>query len=342
MSPRGEARVLTPADQARDDAFLLGLFEEYLCFERNLSDRTVSSYLHDCRGLADFALLRGAAGPGAVDYPLVQDWMSELASLGLTASSAARGMSALRTYFGFLVQEGHTGEDPTELLETPRRGRPLPSVLNLQQVEFIIEVATELASTAARDPKRNEATSWRDVAMLEMLYGSGLRISELIDLQFSDLVLDDGLAKVRGKGDKTRIVPVGGRAELSLRRYVDEWRPLLVKRRVSAGVVFLNQHGRQLTRTGAWWIVKEVVKKARDEAEKRAAEESDEFEMYIPPQVTPHTFRHSFATHLIEGGADLVAVQEMLGHADIVTTQIYTHVDRTYLQQEHRKYHPRA
>ncbi len=338
MTRRGVGpRVLTPADQERDDAFLLGLFEEYLSFERNLSDRTVASYLHDCRGLADFALHRGVQEPGSVDYTLLQSWMSELASLGLSASSAARGRSALRTYFGFLVQEGHIEEDPTERLEAPRRGRPLPSVLTVDQIACILRTAAAYAvllqRTADLIPRR-KAAGWRDVAMLEVLYGSGIRISELTGLRVRDLLLDEGFAVVRGKGDKTRIVPVGGRAAHTLDRYLEIWRPCLEARGASAGVLFLNQRGSPISRTGAWNIVKQAVERARPRAARRG--------IPIGTEVTPHTFRHSFATHLLEGGADLVAVQEMLGHADIATTQIYTHVDRTYLQAEHRRYHPRA
>ena len=338
MSPRGVGpRVITPADQERDDAFLLGLFEEYLCFERNLSDRTVISYLHDCRGLADFALLRGAAGPKAVDYALLQEWMSELAGFGLTASSAARGRSALRTYFGFLVDEGHIWQDPTERLEAPRRSRRLPSVLSIEQVCRILvrcEARARYIRRRSECSSKQKAAAWRDAAMLEVLYGSGLRISELTGLRIGDLLLEDGLAVVRGKGDKSRIVPVGGGATRMLRQYLEAWRPHLDRPRVSKGVLFLNQRGGAMSRTGAWNVVKVAAGNATPKTVRRG--------IPILTEVTPHTFRHSFATHLLEGGADLVAVQEMLGHADITTTQIYTHVDRTYLQEEHRRYHPRA
>jgi len=338
LSPRGVGpRVFTPADQARDDAFLLEPFEEFLCFERNLSDRTVSAYLHDCRGLADFALRCGSDGPGAVDYALLQDWMSELASLGLTASSAARGRSALRTYFGFLVQEGHIAQDPTERLEAPRRGQPLPSVLNVEQIACILrraEARARYLETLPDCSERKKAAAWRDVTMLEVLYGSGLRISELTGLRVPDLHLEDGLAMVQGKREKARIVPVGGGATRMLHRYLGDWRPRLERPRLSKGVVFLNQRGGQMSRTGAWNVVKAAVQIALPKAGKLG--------IPILTETTPHTFRHSFATHLLKGGADLVAVQEMLGHADIGTTQIYTHVDRTYLQEEHRRYHPRA
>jgi integrase/recombinase XerD len=313
------------------------LFEEYLCFERNLSDRTVISYLHDCRGLADFARLRGAERPGLVDYALLQDWVSELASLGLAPSSSARARSALRTYFGFLVQEGHIEGDPTEKLEAPRRGQPLPSVLNVKQANRIMNRSEARARLLRRRPTCNSkqmAAAWRDAAMLEILYGSGLRISELTGLRVRDLLLDDGLAVVRGKGEKSRLVPISGRATRMLRQYLEIWRSSLERPRISQGVLFLNQRGRGMSRTGAWNVVKYAVKITKIKAAK--------LNIPILIEVTPHTFRHSFATHLLEGGADLVAVQEMLGHADIATTQIYTHVDRTYLQQEHRRYHPRA
>jgi integrase/recombinase XerD len=338
VSPRGAGpQVHTPADVERDDAFLLGPFEEFLCFERNLSARTVSSYLHDCRGLADFALSRRVGDPGKVDYALLQDWMSELSSLGLTAASAARWRSALRTYFGFLVQEGHIALDPTERLEAPRRGRPLPSVLNVEQVACILRRAEARALYLRGHPDctmKQKAAAWRDVTMLEVLYGSGLRISELTGLRVRDLHLNDGLALVRGKGGKARIVPVGGGATRMLLRYLGDWRPSLERPRVSKGVVFLNQRGGEMSRTGAWSVVKAAVRLAEPKAAKLG--------IPIQTETTPHTFRHSFATHLLKGGADLVAVQEMLGHADIGTTQIYTHVDRTYLQEEHRRYHPRA
>ena len=338
MSPRGaDPTVLVATNPERDDAFLIGLFEEYLCFERNLSNHTVSSYLHDCRGLADFARLHGVAGPGAVDYALLQDWVSELASLGLAPSSSARARSALRTYFGFLVQEGHIEGDPTEKLEAPRRGRPLPSVLNVKQANRIMNRSEARARLLRRRPacsSKQMAAAWRDAAMLEVLYGSGLRISELTGLRVRDLLLDDGLAVVRGKGEKSRLVPVGGRATRMLRQYLEIWRPSLERPRISQGVLFLSQRGRGMSRTGAWNVVKYAVKITIPKAAK--------LKIPILIEVTPHTFRHSFATHLLEGGADLVAVQEMLGHADIATTQIYTHVDRTYLQQEHRRYHPRA
>jgi integrase/recombinase XerD len=337
MARRPGAKVIVRQDPGRDHAFLLDLFEEHLCFERNLSDRTVASYLHDCRGFADFARDRGAQEAGDVEYRLLRDWMAHLAELGLAPSSAARSRSALRTWFGFLAAEGHIAEDPTDRLEAPGRGRSLPVVLTVEQVLCVLEQAGHHAQTAqdtAGLPPRAKAAAFRDLCMLEMLYGSGLRISELTGLAVRDVDTEDGFAVVRGKGGKTRIVPVGGGATRALRRYLETWREWLERPKTSHGALFLSQRGTPLSRTGAWSIVKGAVERARPRARKRGCP--------IRVEVTPHTFRHSFATHLLDRGADLVAVQEMLGHADISTTQIYTHVDRSYLQQEHRRYHPRA
>ncbi|MCL7957133.1 MAG: tyrosine recombinase XerD [marine benthic group bacterium] len=321
----------------RDHAFRVELFEEYLRFERNLSDRTVAAYLHDCRGFADFALENDARNPSAVDYGLLRSWMAELSIRGLAPGTASRARSALRTYFAFLLEEGYLSEDPTERLESPGRRSRLPDVLSVNQVLCILDTArkrAEIASGAGGLTARAKAATLRDACMLEFLYGSGLRISELIGLAVRDIEIESGFAIIRGKGDKERIVPVGGGARRALLRYLEDGRELLERPGKSRGALFLNQRGTPISRTGAWKIVKEAVERARPEAERGG--------FPIMGSVTPHTFRHSFATHLLDGGADLVAVQEMLGHADISTTQIYTHVDRSYLQAEHRRYHPRA
>jgi integrase/recombinase XerD len=324
-------------EERRLAPFLLEPFADFLRFERNLSERTVDAYLRDCRGLVRFAAARGHASPGTLDYALLRAWMDALAARGLAASSAARARSAARTYFAWLVDDGTLAEDPTERLEAPRRGRALPGVLSYAQVACILDVAWKQAAEVERATDslpRQRAAAVRDATMLEVLYGAGLRISELTALRTRELLLDEGLITVRGKGSRTRIVPLGGRAAGAIRDYVEKWRPGLCPRAGASGTLFLNQRGRGLSRTGAWGVVKRVVRDSACEFEERGID--------FPRRVTPHTFRHSFATHLLEGGADLVAVQEMLGHADIATTQIYTHVDRTYLQQEHRRYHPRA
>jgi integrase/recombinase XerD len=298
-------------------AFLIEPFSDYLLYERGLARTTARAYLSDCRFLIRHLLDRGVRDPVDVSYGDLRSFLGSRAEAGLAPRTIARGRSALRTYFGFLVAEGHLSEDPTERLEAPRVPRVLPDVLSYREVETILEAAAAI-------PRDAYANADRDLAMLETLYGAGLRVSELIGLRVRDLSLDEGLISVHGKGDRHRIVPLGGRAVRVLRGYLRGRRPEL-DRGQSGGVVFLNQHGRPLSRMGAWKIVRKHVRNAG-----------------VDRDVTPHTFRHSFATHLLEGGADLVAVQEMLGHADISTTQIYTHVDRRYLQEEHRRHHPRG
>jgi integrase/recombinase XerD len=292
-------------------------FSDFLLYERGLAKRTAQAYLADVTSMADFLNARGQRDPGDADYEALRCHLSDLGEQGLAARSVARRRSAIRTYFAFLVEEGHVSEDPTEKLESPRVRRALPGVLTYPEVEAIMDTVGSLSVEA-------HPNAQRDAAMLETLYGAGLRVSELIGLRVRDLLLEEGLVSVYGKGDKRRIVPLGGRAVRVLQRYLRERRPELDRGR-SEGMVFLNQHGRPLSRMGAWKIVAKHVRNAG-----------------IEKKVTPHTFRHSFATHLLEGGADLVAVQEMLGHADISTTQIYTHVDRRYLQEEHRQHHPRG
>lgn len=310
MSPRA------PSDEPV--AFRLEEFADYLRFERRSSPRTVRAYLRDCRGLIGTATELGRRTPAELELSDLREHLSRLSDRGLAPSTLARCRSSLRTYFRFLLGEGHVESDPTEGLEAPSRGRPLPHVLTYEGVLAILE-AIEIEHDLAN----------RDRAMLEVLYGSGVRISELTSLRVRDLRIDEGLAVVRGKGDRQRLVPLGGSAARALQRYLRDTRPGLDSRGESDGAVFLNHHGRPLSRTGAWKIVRRHV----DAAKAAGAR--------LGP-VTPHTFRHTFATHLLENGADLAAVQEMLGHADISTTQIYTHVDRTYLREEHRRYHPRA
>ncbi|WP_425155222.1 site-specific tyrosine recombinase XerD [Candidatus Palauibacter sp.] len=294
-------------------AYHLESYRDHLSFERGLSPRTIDGYLREARRLAEFVISRGADSPREVSYELLRDHVACLAEEGRAASSVARAVYALRGYFRFLVLEGVIETDPSERLEAPRAGRHLPDVLSVPEIEALLG-AIPLDDRATR----------RDRSILELLYGCGLRVSELIDLRVRDVDLEEGLVRVRGKGSKERLVPVGAAARSAVRRYLRESRPEL-DRGDSEGRVFLNLRGRPLSRMGVWKILRRHVARAG-----------------IGKHVTPHTLRHSFATHLLEGGADLASVQEMLGHADISTTEIYTHVDRSHLRQVHRSHHPRG
>lgn len=294
-------------------AFRLEGFRDHLAFERGLAERTVEAYLRDCGVLVGFLDDRGTRAPEEVTYRLLRDFVADLGRRGLAASTVARKVSAVRSYFRYLQAEGAVTDDPAERLESPGRGRPLPSVLSYAEVQRLLGAVPVEHSLA-----------FRDRALLEVLYGSGLRASESTELGVRDLYPEEGLLRVVGKGSKERLVPVGSDARHALARYLRESRPGL-DRGEGKGRVFLNRHGRPLSRMGVWKIVRRHAERAG-----------------LGERVTPHTLRHSFATHLLEGGADLAAVQEMLGHADISTTEIYTHVDRSYLREVHRSFHPRG
>jgi integrase/recombinase XerD len=236
-----------------------------------------------------------------------------LKDMGLAPASIRRSVSALRTYFKFLVGERELAKDPSLKLETPKKWRTLPEVLSAADVKKLIDAVSI-----------DEPLAFRDRAMLELGYGAGLRVSEWIGVEAKDVMLEDGVVRVFGKGSKERLVPVGRAAIGAVAIYLRELRPRL-ERGGGKGKLFLNARGQPLSRMGAWGILRKYVQRAG-----------------LTTRVTPHTLRHSFATHLLEGGADLRAVQEMLGHADISTTQIYTHVDREYLRSVHRQFHPRG
>ena len=304
---------MSAEQERRARAFLLPRFTDYIALEQGLAARTQEAYARDLARFAEFADARDVGGPGDITATLLRDFVYHLKDLGLSPASIRRGISAVRTYFKFLLGDGLVVRDPSERLETPKRWLTLPEVLSVE------EVRTLLAA-----PTLDDTHVFRDRAMLELAYGAGLRVSEWITLGVRDLLLDEGLIRVFGKGSKERLVPVGRSAIGAVAVYLRELRPRL-ERGEGKGVLFLNARGRPLTRMGAWKILRKYVERAQ-----------------LTKEVSPHTLRHSFATHLLEGGADLRAVQEMLGHADIGTTQIYTHVDREYLRQVHRSYHPRA
>lgn len=293
-------------------AYHLKAYDEYLRFERGLSERTVQAYEGDVHRLTTWLAEQGVKSAPAVDSSRLSRFMIALKDEGLEPTSIRRIQSSLRSYFGFLTAEGYLDADPTERLEAPRAWRRLPRVLAVDEVVQLLE-AGDL----------DHPLYWRDRAILEVLYGGGLRVSEVTSLKISDVDLEEGVCLVFGKGAKERIVPIGRPAQRAVERYLRDVRPLLDRGR-GEGVVFLSQKGRPLSRMTVWTLVQTHAQRAG-----------------LTKKVSPHTLRHSFATHLLEGGADLAAVQELLGHADISTTQIYTHVDRAYLRDVHRAYHPR-
>jgi integrase/recombinase XerD len=293
--------------------FHLDRFGDFLTLEQGTSPLTLEAYRRDVERLVDFARAKAVANPADVTSRLLRDFVYNLKDVGLAPSSIRRNISAVRTYFKFLLSDGIVTKDPSERIETPKRWRTLPDVLTVEEISKL------LASPTIDDP-----LVFRDRAMLELAYGAGLRVSEWITLGTRDVLMSDKLVRVFGKGSKERLVPIGRSAIGAVATYIRELRPKLEKGE-GKGVLFLNARGTPLTRMGAWKILRRHVDRAG-----------------IVKSVSPHTLRHSFATHLLEGGADLRAVQEMLGHVDISTTQIYTHVDREYLRQVHRQFHPRG
>jgi integrase/recombinase XerD len=294
-------------------SFRVGEFVDHLTLERGLSPRTVTAYAREVDRLGTFLAARGREGPGEASPEDLREFAYHLKDAGLAGSTIRRALSALRTYYAFLLGEELVDADPTETVEAPRPGRPLPHVLGREDVVRLLE-AGDVA----------QRLYWRDTALLEFAYTSGTRVSEIIGLATRDVDLEAGLARVFGKGAKERLVPVGSAAARAIRVYLRELRPNLEKGG-GEGRLFLNGRGGPLSRMGVW----KILRKRCDAAG-------------IRRRVSPHTLRHSFATHLLEGGADLASVQELLGHADIATTQIYTHVDRERLQDVHRRFHPRA
>jgi integrase/recombinase XerD len=291
----------------------LDLYLDYLTVEKGLAANTRASYSADLLKLLAYLKDRGIGDWSQVGYSEVMGFLSRCQEQGLAPRSRARVLSALRGFFKFMVRDSHLGENPVANLTSPRLRRQLPSVLSVTEVErLLIQPNSELP------------LGQRDVAMLELLYGTGLRVSELVTLTLARVNLEVGFLVVLGKGSKERIVPAGEAATEAVRRYVSESRPRLLKGRMT-DILFVSNRGAAMTRQGFWKLIKKYGRQAG-----------------INKELTPHSLRHSFATHLLERGADLRSVQMMLGHADISTTQIYTHVARERLREVHKKYHPRA
>ncbi len=292
------------------------LYLEALRVERQLSARTVDAYGRDLCRLRSFLCARGRSDPGGVTPVDLTDYLLDLARAGLKPRSRARALVAIRGLFRYLAAERLVDGDPSENLVAPRIGSKLPSVLGLDDVDRLL-AAPEAAGSSPR--------AVRDSAMLATLYATGLRVSELVGLGVSDLNLKGGFVRATGKGRKTRLVPLGDVAAARLIVYLEVARPLLGSRRPAEMGLFLTERARPMTRQGFWKLIRRYARGAG-----------------IRREVSPHVLRHSFATHLVERGADLRAVQTMLGHADIATTQIYTHVSRARLMELYRKHHPRA
>jgi integrase/recombinase XerD len=286
-------------------------FGHYLRIERGLSGHSLEAYIRDIRKLATYL--------APLQTPLLDvkenhilDFLTDLHGLGIEASTQSRCLSGIRSFFQYLVYEGKMLMDPTVHIKSPQKGRKLPDTLSFDEINLMLE---------SNDMSTNEGV--RNRAMFEFLYGAGLRVSELIGLKLTDVYVENGFIKVCGKGDKERLVPAGRDAFTYLKLYLEHIRPQIPVKKSAINYVFLNRRGSPLSRVMVFIICKDLAQKAG-----------------IQKTISPHTFRHSFATHLIEGGADLRAVQEMLGHESILTTEIYTHLDRAYLSQIVRDFHP--
>ena len=287
---------------------------DFLRLEKNLSPNTLTSYKFDFAKYRSFLIYAGIQIASAVSEEHISKFLAVLHREKLSPRSVARTLSTIRGFHRYLLGEEEVKDDPTQIIDSPKQEKNLPDVLSIFEVDEIL-----------KQPDTSNRLGIRDRAMLETLYATGIRVSELVNLKQSNLMIDDGLILVYGKGSKERLVPIGRSARQWIEEYQKQSRVHLAKTNKSQDVLFLNVRGTRLTRD----MIRKLVEKYSSAAG-------------IGKKIHPHTFRHSFATHLLEGGADLRAVQEMLGHADISTTQIYTHIDREYLKEVHRTFHPRG
>lgn len=290
-------------------------FKSFLTLEKSLSANSIDAYQHDVGKLVQFLQFKKyEIGPKEIELNHLQEFLKWVTELGMTARSQARVISGIKAFYKYLLLENILNDDPTALLEAPKLGRKLPETLSLEDINQLIDGIDQSTPEGVRNK-----------AMLETLYSCGLRVSELVNLQLSNLFLKDGFIKVIGKGNKERLSPIGSVAIKHINIYRDEVRCHIPIKKDQEDFLFLNRRGSKLTRVMVFTIIKELARKTG-----------------LKKHISPHTFRHSFATHLIEGGADLRAVQEMLGHESITTTEIYTHLDREYLRDAIFRFHPRS
>lgn len=290
-------------------------FSDYLRLEKSLSGNSIEAYVRDTRKLGDyFDLIQKDISPEKVTLDDLKGFLKWLNGFGISATSQMRIISGIKAFYKYLIIEDIIRYNPAELLESPRTGRKLPDTLSIAEVNKLID---------AIDLSKPEGT--RNKAILETLYGCGLRVSELVNLKISNLYFNEGFIKITGKGNKERLVPIGSSAIKFINLYIDEVRKDINVAHNFSDIVFLNNRGKALSRVMIFIIIKNLAEA-----------------IGLKKSISPHTFRHSFATHLIEGGADLRAVQEMLGHESITTTEIYTHLDREYLRETIISFHPRS
>ncbi len=288
-------------------------FKVYLKLEKSLSDNSIDAYLHDIEKLLQFFEISNKdIPPEKVTSDDLHSFIKYINEIGLSATSQARIISGLKAFFKYLLLEDLITQSPAELLEAPKTGRKLPDTLSVEEINNLID---------AIDLSKPEGT--RNKAMLETLYGCGLRVSELINLKISNIFFKEGFIKITGKGNKERLVPIGNVALKNIKIYIENIRNKQEVKKDFTDILFLNRRGARLSRVMVFLIIKELAERTG-----------------LKKTISPHTFRHSFATHLIEGGADLRAVQEMLGHESITTTEIYTHLDREYLREAILSFHP--
>ena len=289
-------------------------FQAYLRLEKSLSQNSIDAYIRDVEKLLQYAEINDISSVKAVTMEDIQSFLKYISELGLSPRSQARLLSGIKAFYKYLLLENEVRTDPTELIESPKLGRKLPDTLSIEEVDLLIN-AIDLSTPEGE----------RNKAMLEVLYSCGLRVTELVNLKISNIYFNEGFIRITGKGDKERLVPIGKQAIKCLNIYFEQVRVHQPIQPDCEDFAFLNRRGKPLSRVMIFTIIKNLVEKVN-----------------LKKSISPHSLRHSFATHLIEGGADLRAVQEMLGHESITTTEIYTHLDRSFLKQTILDYHPRA